>query len=298
MILLEVEGRNMSEESQSEYKLDGPPVTQDELSKRIGERIQEISKERQRLAHSGLLKDTQGLNVWTDEGLKQLLEIQGKIHSNKGAISRADVREQISHRTKEFLRTGRKTISLDSEPGLRELYGLLKNPDNRVPTYEEKVAREMAQKAEETPAEIEVPTEIPKTPFFNKLKNIGKTISEFLRAPNPNREAERIRRFEAQSHEQLQTTFRETGRKLRGFSGFLRGAAFGAFTLGSGFGIGYGLGGGPEAAAYGAGLGAGLGGIGGGITGGVVDRIMHPIKKRPQARPSGVPAPTPESVGR
>ena len=66
------------------------------------------------------------------------------------------------------------------------------------------------------------------TPFFDKLKNIGKTISEFL--SEPNREAERIRRFEAQSHEQLQTTFRETGRKLRGFSGFLRGLGAATFA--------------------------------------------------------------------
>jgi len=122
------------------------------------------------------------------------------------------------------LRTGRKAISLDSEHGLRELYGLLKNPDNRVPTYEEKVAREMAQKAEE------IPTEIPRTSFFGRLRNIGKGISEFLSAPN--KEAERLRRFETQSHEQLKETFKESGRRLRGISGFLRGLGAATFAGG------------------------------------------------------------------
>lgn len=71
-------------------------------------------------------------------------------------------------------------------------------------------------------------TEIPKTPFFDKLKNIGKTISEFL--SQPNKEAERLRRFETQSHEQLKETFKESGRKLRGLSGFLRGLGAATFA--------------------------------------------------------------------
>ena len=90
---------------------------------------------------------------------------------------------------------------------------------------EKQAARE---KRRQQRLQAEIPTEIPKTPFFDKLKNIGKTISEFLRAPN--KEAERIRRFEAQSHERLQTTFRETGRKLRGLSGFLRGLGAATFA--------------------------------------------------------------------
>jgi len=206
MSLLEVEGINMAEESQSEYKLDGPPVTEDELSKRIGERIQEIVKERQRLAHSGLLKDTQGPSVSADEGLKQLLEIQDKIHPNKGAITREDVRKQISHRTEEFLRTGRKVASLDSEPGLRELYGLLKNPDNRVPTYEEKVAREMAQKEEKNAARLATEPQ----PRKSLLSKIRERFSGF------------IKREEREPMEDKERATTDEARKLRKDSGFLR----------------------------------------------------------------------------
>jgi len=72
--------------------------------------------------------------------------------------------------------------------------------------------------------------EIPRTSFFGRLRNIGKGISEFLSAPN--KEAERLRRFETQSHEQLKETFKESGKRLRGVSGFLRGLGAAIFAGG------------------------------------------------------------------
>ncbi len=204
----------MEEQTEPTYNVEGDPITKDKIQNRIRARMEEIAAERARKKHSGISSEEP--SVWRDAGLDQLLKIQGIAYSNKESISRKEIRSQISKRAEEFQKRGRNILSLDREPGLQELYRLLKGTNEHVPTYKE------------APAEIEAPTEIPKTPFFDKLKNIGKTISEFLSAPN--KEADRIRRIETQSHEQLKDTFRETGKKLRGFSGFLRGVGAAIFT--------------------------------------------------------------------
>jgi len=98
--------------------------------------------------------------------------------------------------------------------------------------WNEAKSRREERRQQRLQAEIptEIPTEIPRTPFFDKLKNIGRTISEFLSAPN--KEAERLRRFETQPHEQLKETFKESGKRLRGFSGFLKGLGAAVFAGG------------------------------------------------------------------